>query len=408
MTNPPSPHPAQRQPGRRALDGITILDLTHIGAGPLATSMLGDMGAEVIKVEPRSGDPTRSYDAVFPGADSSYFLGINRSKKSIVLDLKTEGGMEVVHKLLERCQVVIENYRPGALRRLGLDYASVAQRRPDIVYCSISAFGTSGPYADRPGMDILVQGLGGIMGLTGEPGRAPVKIGAPVADFMGSYLAAYGISLALLAKERFGIGQLVSVSLLDGQVGALANYVTGFHVTGKPDAPSGGAHPQIVPYQVFEASDGYLIVACLTEGFWRNLCKALQREDLLTDPRFETNKVRTANREALVPLLAEILQTKTRGEWSEIMARADVPCGPVSTLRDTFADPQVRHNGMVQEIQHPVAGTISVGGVLVSLSETPGRISAPPPTLGQHTIEVLQGLGYATTDIERLRQSGAI
>lgn len=396
-------------PAAGALQGVTILDLTHIGAGPLATSMLGDMGAEVIKVEPlNGGDPTRGYDAVFPGADSSYFLGINRSKKSVALDLKSDGGMQVLRQLLVRSQVVIENYRPGALRRLGLDYDSVSRLRPDIVYCSISAFGASGPYADRPGMDILVQGLGGLMGITGEPGRPPVKIGAPIADFMGSYLAAYGISLALLAKERFGIGQLVTISLLDGQIAALANYVTGFHVTGKPAGPSGGGHPQIVPYQVFAAKDGYLIVACLTETFWLNLCRALGREDLARDLRFVTNGDRTAHRDELVPLLADILETRTRAEWVQLFGAADVPCGPVNALADVFRDPQVRHNQMVLEVEHPLAGTIQVPGIPVKMSATPGRITAPPPRLGEHTESVLRDLGWSDDAIEQLRASGAI
>ncbi|MDB5861383.1 MAG: CoA:oxalate CoA-transferase [Ramlibacter sp.] len=408
MTEPVSIAPTVAA-GTRALDGITILDLTHIGAGPLATSMLGDMGAEVIKVEPRgTGDPTRGYDEVFPGADSSYFLGINRSKKSVALDLKSEAGMQVIHRLLDRCDVVIENYRPGALRRLGLDYDTVQRRKPTIVYCSISAFGPDGPYVDRPGMDIIVQGLGGIMGITGEAGRPPVKVGPPIADFMGSYLAAYGISLALLARERHGIGQLVTISLLDGQIAALANYITGFHVTGKPDVPQGGGHPQIVPYQVFAARDGYLIVACLTEGFWRNMCRVLKQEQLLTDPRFETNKVRTANRGELIPMLSEIFETKTRAEWVEILSAADVPCGPVNKLGDTFSDPQVQHNRMVEKLQHPKAGTISVPGVVVKMSATPGRISAPPPMLGEHTEAVLAGLGYSATEIAAMRGAHVI
>lgn len=395
--------------GARALDGVRILDLTHIGAGPLATSMLGDMGADVIKVEPLGvGDATRGYDEIFPGADSSYFLGINRSKKSVALDLKSEAGKEVAQRLLETCDVVIENYRPGALRRLGLDYDSVARRKPDIVYCSISAFGPDGPYADRPGMDIIVQGMGGIMGITGEPGRPPVKVGPPIADFMGSYLAAYGISLALFARERQGVGQLVTISLLDGQIAALANYITGFHVTGKPDQPPGGGHPQIVPYQVFSAKDGYLIVACLTEGFWRNMCAALGVEHLMHDPRFETNKVRTQHRAELIPILSEIFEMRTREEWVRILGARDVPCGPVNKLGDAFTDAQVRHNRMVEAVDHPKAGTIMVPGVPVKMSATPGRISAPPPMLGEHTAEVLSGLGYDAAALGALRAANVI
>ncbi|MGE0153479.1 MAG: CaiB/BaiF CoA transferase family protein [Reyranellaceae bacterium] len=391
------------------LQGITVLDLTHIGAGPYLTSMLGDMGAEVIKIEPvGGGDPTRAYDAVFPGADSSYFMGLNRSKKSIVLNLKSEGGMRVLDDILARSQVVVESYRPGALRRLGLDYDSVARKRPDIVYCSISAFGVSGPYANRPGMDILVQGMGGLMGITGEPGRQPVKAGPPLADFIGSYLAGFGISMALLARERWGIGQLVTVSLLDGLVASMANYLTGFHVNGKPSGPSGGGHAQIVPYQIFTAKDGYLIIACLTEGFWRNLCKALDLNELVDDPRFVTNEVRVAHRQELVPIISDIIETRTRAEWTEILVKADVPCGPVNSLAEVFADPQVNHNKMVLAVEHPEAGEIKVPGIPIKLSRTPGAIGSPPPLLGQHTETILRGMGYSIEAIDELRQAGAL
>lgn len=394
---------------RRPLVGVRILDLTHIGAGPLATSMLGDMGAEVVKVEPPGrGDATRHYDDVFPGSDSSYFLGINRSKKSITVNLKSDGGRKIVRRLVEDSDVVVENYRPGALRRLGLDYTSLSKQKREIVYCSIAAFGTHGPYANRPGMDILVQGMGGLMQITGEPGRPPVKIGAPIADFIGSYLAAYGIALALIARNRDGVGQLVEVSLLDGQISTLANYITGFHVNGKPSGPSGGGHPQIVPYQVFGAKDGYLIVACLTEGFWRNLCPAIGRADLLDDPRFATNPDRTKHRAILEPLLAEIFESRTKVEWIEVLAAADVPCGPVNSLAETFSDPQVLHNKMVQEVTHPTAGRIKVPGVNVKLSRTPGRISSPPPLLGEHNEVVLLRLGYTAAEIAELRRSSSI
>jgi len=390
------------------LKGITVLDFTHIGAGPYLTSILGDMGADVIKIEPCGvGDPTRRYDEVFPSADSSYFLGLNRSKKSVALNLKTEGGMRVARDLLSRSQVVVESYRPGALRRLGLDYDSVSRERPDIVYCSISAFGVSGPYANRPGMDILVQGMGGLMGITGEPGGPPVKAGPPLTDFIGSYLAGFGIAMALLAKERWGIGQLVTVSLLDGLVASMANYITGFHVNGKPSGPSGGAHAQIVPYQVFTAKDGYLIVACLTEGFWRNLCKALDLMSLIDDPRYATNEMRVVHREELVPLISDIIETKTRAEWTKILSDADVPCGPVNSLAEVFADPQVRHNEMVCTVDHPEAGKITIPGIPIKLSRTPGAICSPPPLLGEHTEAILRNLGYSTKAINDLRKAGA-
>lgn len=393
----------------RPLAGIKVLDFTHIAAGPLATSMLGDMGATVIKVEsPGHGDPTRHYDEVFPGADGSYFLGINRSKLSVTIDLKSKDGLEIVRKLASQSDVLVENYRPGVLRKMGLDYPAMSRVNKNIIYCSIAAFGTTGPYVARPGMDILVQGMGGMMGLTGERGQPPVKIGAPIADFIGSYLALYGITLALLAREKQGFGQLVEISLLDGQIASLANYITGFHANGKPDGPSGGQHPQLVPYQVFGASDGYLIVACLTEGFWTKLCPAIGRADLADDPRFATNKVRTQNRAVLIPILADIFEQKTRGEWTELLTAADVPCGPVNALADAFSDPQVVHNHMVQEVAHPKAGRIKVPGIAVKLSRTPGRISAPPPMLGEHTEEVLADLGYSKEAIAGLRATGII
>lgn len=391
------------------LAGVRVLDLTHIAAGPYCTSMLGDMGAEVIKVErPGRGDDTRRFDQSFPGHDSSYFLGLNRSKKSVTVDLQRPEGTAIVRQLAAKVDVLVESFRAGVLDRLGLGYEALARESPHLVYCSISGFGRTGPFAHRAGMDILIQAMSGIMGLTGEPGRAPVKIGPPLCDFMTSYLALAGIVLALRVRDRHGFGQRVEVSLLDASVASLANFFTGFFATGKPDRPAGGGHPQIVPYQVFPAADRYMVVACLTERMWQRFCSAICREDLASDPRFRTNPDRVAHRELLIPILEEVLRLRAAEEWAAIFDAADVPCGPVNGLREALSHPQVLWNGMVEEVEHATIGRIKVPGVPVKLSATPGRVGGPPPLLGEHTDEVLSGLGYSPEQIARFRASGVL
>ena len=363
---------------KRALEGIRVLDFTHFVAGPWATSLLADFGADVIKVEdPASGDGSRHLDRAFGPGMSSYFVGMNRGKRSLALDLKRPESQEAIHRLLETTDVLIANFRPGVLDRLGLGYPALAARYPRLLYVSLTAFGESGPLADRPAMDIIVQAAGGVMGLTGEAGRAPVKVGAPVADFTGSYMAFGAIALGLFARERDGKGQLIELNLLDGQVSMLANFMVGHALTGRPEGPQGGGHPQIVPYQVFRSADGFIVVGCLTQDFWLALCQELGRPDLAADPRFASNAERVNHRSALVPELEAAFLERSSDAWLQALRTSGVPCGPVHSVREVAAHPQVRANGMVIETQHPLLGPLTVVGNPLHLRATPPRARSP-------------------------------
>lgn len=394
---------------RGPLSGYTVLDLTRWLAGPYATSWLGDMGADVIKIErPGTGDDERHIDKALPNDTCGYFVGVNRSKRSMTLDLSKPEGREVLLLMARSADVIIESYRPGTMERLGLGYEDIAEANPRILYCSISAFGQEGPLRDQPGMDIIAQAIGGMMALTGEPGRPPLRAGVPIADLTAAMLSVSLIALGLLARERFDIGQKVSVSLLDGQISLLANYLPGFFVTGEPRDPVGNAHPQIVPYQPFETRDGHVLVACLTEAFWRRFCGAIQLGNLAEDPRFASNAMRCANRGELIPTLEATMRTKSTAHWLDLLRRVDVPCAPINDLAAIVRDPQVAFNGMIVEIDHPLAGKVRIPGNPMKMSSTPARISRPAPLLGEHTDEVLGAYGISAERIAALRRAGAI
>jgi len=389
------------------LAGVRVIDLTQFVVGPWLTTLLGDLGADVIKIErPGTGDGSRRLDRVFGEGMSSYFIGLNRSKRSIELDLHTPEGAEVVARLLDGADVLIANFRPGVMERLGLGYERLAERYPKLVYLSITAFGEEGPLASKPAMDIIVQAVGGVMGLTGEQGRPPVKVGAPVADFVGAYMAFGAVLLGLYVRQTQGIGQRVDVNLLDGQVSMLANFLTGFAMTGEPMGPQGGSHPQIVPYQVFQTRDSYIVVGCLTEGFWRGLCDVIGRPDLTDDPRFLTNADRVQHRADLVPILSEIFGARPSSAWLALLEERGVPASAVNTTREVVANPQVRLNGMIVDATHPSLGPMTLVGNPFHLHATPPEPSRPAPLLGEHTVEVLRELGYDVADIERLGVRG--
>jgi crotonobetainyl-CoA:carnitine CoA-transferase CaiB-like acyl-CoA transferase len=394
--------PPEVQNGR-PLDGIRVLDFTRWLAGPYATSMLGDMGADVIKIEKIGvGDGTRVVDRLFGDGLSSYYLGLNRSKRSMAVDLATAEGRELILRLAREADVVIENFRPSVMRKLRLDYEDLAAVNSRLIYCSVSSFGPSGPLRDKAGMDLIVQALGGIMGLTGDPNGDPLRAGVPIGDYVGAFLSIIGILLALRARDTMGVGQRVDVALLDGQIALLANYLPGFFVNGKPDRPVGVGHPQIVPYQLFNTADGHLVVACLTEGFWRRLCDTMQLAELRNDARFSTNADRVAHRDELVPLLEEAIARWRTVDLAKALNDADIPCAPVHSLADIADDPQVRHNKMIVSLEQADIGEYQSVGVPVKLSQTPGYPSSPAPKLGEHTEEILTEAGLSSTEIDEL------
>jgi CoA:oxalate CoA-transferase len=389
-----------------ALDGLRVIGLTHLGAGPYALSLLGDLGADVINIEPPGGDSLRGRDAAFE-VMSSYFLSINRSKRDVVLDLKHPDGLEAARRLIAGADVLVENYRVGALDRLGLGYEAMSELNPRLVYVSITPWGLQGPMQQDIGMDLLAQARSGMMGLNGEPGRRPVRVPPPIADFVSAYLAAFGIMCGLRSVEQLGVGQRVETSLLAGQVASLANLITYFARTGEPSQPLGSAHPQLVPCAPFRTADGYIVLACITEGMWRKLCLAIGAPELIDDPRFSRNIDRTKNVDALTQLLEERLGEEPSAHWAEILRAADVPVGPISSLSDLINDPQVIANDYIRDIEHPVVGKLKVPGFPVSFSRTPARESRPAALLGEHTTEVLTELGYSAEQIERMLASGA-
>ena len=392
-----------------ALDGLTVVDLTRVLSGPYCTMMLADMGARVIKVEqPGRGDDTRAWGPPFQNGESAYFLSINRNKESVTLNLKHPEGRRVLDALIERADVLVENFRPGTLERMGLGYADLSRQRPDLVYCSISGFGQTGPRRREPGYDAVLQGEGGLMSITGAPDGPGYRLGIAIVDIVSGMFSAYGIAIALLARERTGRGQYIDVGMLDS-VAALLTYQAGIHfTTGEAPGRLGNRHPSITPYETLDAADGELVVAVGNDQLWRTFCGVIGAEELADDPRFRTNKDRVAAREALRPLLVERLRTRPAAEWLERLRAAGIPCGGVRDLAQVFADPQIIERAMVVALDHPVAGAIRQLGVPIKMSGTPGAVRTPPPALGQHTEAILTELGMGGPEIARLRAAGAI
>lgn len=392
------------------LEGFTVIDFTRVLSGPYCTMQLADMGARVIKIEqPGKGDDTRAWGPPFVNGESAYFLSINRNKESLTLDLKHPEARGVLETLLARADVLVENFRPGTMSRLGLGYEQLAERFPRLVYCAISGFGQTGPRRQEAGYDAVVQAEGGLMSITGAAGGEPYRLGVAISDIVSGMFAAQGIAFALLARERTGRGQLVDIGMLDATA-ALLTYQAGIYFsTGQTPARLGNRHPTIVPYETFEASDGDFVIAVGNDDQWRRFCGVAGLDTLAADERFATNRARVANYDTLRPLLAGRLRTETRGEWVTRLRGAGVPCGSVRDVAEVLQDPHLAARGMVQAVEHAVAGALRVTGVPIKLSATPGAVRTPPPLLGEHTDAILAAdVGLSKEEIATLRSAGAI
>lgn len=391
------------------LDGIRVVDLSRVVAGPYCTMTLGDMGADVVKIEqPGRGDESRAFGPPFLGGESPYYLSINRNKRSCTVDLKHEAGRAVVRRLIAGADVVIQNFRPGAAARLGLDYETVAARRPEVVYCSISGFGEGGPDADRPGYDLIVQGESGLMDLTGEADGPPTRIGTSIADLTAGMMAAQGILLALYARRTTGRGQHVRVAMLDAVASLLTYNAGNYFASGEVPTRRGNDHPSVVPYQTLRARDGWMNLGIANDSLWVRYCDAVGRPDLRDDPRFATAPERVRHRDVLVPIVVEITAGRTVAEWMDVLGAAGVPCGRIRNVAEVCTNPQLTARGKVVEHPHPTAGRVRMIGQPIELSETPGRIDRAPPLLGEHTDEVLRAAGYTDEEIRAFRAAGAV
>ncbi len=390
------------------LSGVRVLDLTRVLAGPYTTMLLADLGAEVVKVEePGVGDEARRVGPFVDGV-SGYFVSINRGKKGITLDLKAGAGRQLFLDLVSKADILLENYRPGVMRKLGLDYAVLHARQPRLVYAACSGFGQTGPYAARGAYDMIVQGMGGIMSITGEPGRPPVRVGVSIGDIAAALFTAVGILAALCHARATGEGQLVDVAMLDCQVAILENAIIRHLVTGEVPGPLGARHPSIAPFEAFPAADGHVILAVGTKQ-WERFCRAIARPDLVRHPHFATNALRAEHADALCEILAPITRQKTVASWVEEMEAIGVPCGPVNTVDQVVRDPQVKAREMLVEVMDAEAGPIRMAGLPIKLSVTPGGVQGRAPRLGEHTDAVLtEWLHMAPDAVARLREEGVL
>ena len=391
------------------LTDLLVLDATRVLAGPFAGMVLADLGAEVIKVErPGTGDDARGFGP-FRNGVSAYFASVNRGKKSLTLDLKRPEGRDILLRLAERADVVLENFRPGVMARLGLGYAQLRERNPRLVYAACSGFGQTGPYRDRPAYDAVIQAMGGIMSITGEEGGPPVRVGASIADITAALCTVIGILGALHRREASGEGQMVDVAMLDCQVGILENAIARYFVSGQAPGRLGTRHPSITPFQAFETLDGQVVVAIGNDRLWERFCQVVGRDELAADERFATNALRTRHHAELLPLMREILGAHPTAWWLAELERAGIPCGPIHGIDELATDPQVAARDMLQEVVDPVAGPMQMAGVPIKLSATPGAIAGPAPALGQHTDAILVGLlGLDAAAIARLRDQGIV
>jgi crotonobetainyl-CoA:carnitine CoA-transferase CaiB-like acyl-CoA transferase len=403
-----------------ALGHLRVLDLTRVLAGPWCTQLLADLGADVIKVErPGTGDDTRAWGPPYlkdpQGADTSeaaYYLAANRGKRSVTVDLAKPEGQRVIRRLAERADVVVENYKVGQLERYGLDYAALAAVNPRLIYCSITGFGQAGPHADRAGYDFIIQGMGGFMSITGErddrPGGGPQKAGIAVSDLMTGMYATVAILAALAHRERTGQGQHIDMALFDVMLAMLANMNMNYLTSGKPPGRAGNAHPNIVPYQVFEAADGHVVIAVGNDSQFVKFCEVAGCPELSVHPSYKRNADRVRNRDAVLAIVEPLVRARPVAFWVERLEGAGVPCGPINNIAQALADPQVAARALRIDLPHPLAGVVPLVANPIKLSATPPVYERPPPTLGQHTTEVLRECGFEEAEIERLKSCGAV
>jgi crotonobetainyl-CoA:carnitine CoA-transferase CaiB-like acyl-CoA transferase len=392
------------------LAGIRVLDLSRALAGPYCTMMLGDMGADVMKVEsPDGGDDSRAWAPPYIGQESAYFLSCNRNKKSITLNLRSEAAKRILTDLIKISDVVVENFRPGVMKKMGFPYETLKAINPRVIFCSISGFGSKGPDASKPGFDLIAQGMSGFMSFTGEVGGGPIKVGVALADINSGMFAAYGILTALYHRQRTGEGQVVETSLFETMVAELTFQAGRFFATGVAPKPEGNRHPLIAPYESFHCQDGYINIAAGNDNLYAQTCQAIDLPELIKDPRFLNNGLRVKNREALTALMEEKTKIFKVKDLQKKLDEVGVPNGPIWSLDQTLTSEQAYALEMVKEIDHPTCGKIKVTGIPVKLSQTPGAVELPPPTLGQHTEEILTRLlGYSKPEVEKLKKEKVI
>ena len=396
--------------GAGPLAGLRVIDLTRVLSGPFCTMTLGDMGAEVIKVEhPTGGDDTRSFAPPYQGDQSAYFLSVNRNKKSLTLNLKDDTAKEVLWQLIETADIIVENFRPGAAKRLGFGYDDVAARRPEMIYATISGFGDTGPEATRPGYDLIVQGESAMMNITGAPDTPPFKMGTSIADLVSGMNLVQGILAALLSRRDSGKGQHVKVSMLEALTSLLTYHAGNYYATGVSSERRGNAHPSIVPYETFKASDGWLNIAVGNDAQWENFCPAIGRLDLKDHELFATIPDRVNNRDQLIPILTDVLQQKSRDDWIAVLSAAGIPCGALRTVAEACENETLKQRGMIWTTDHPTAGKVRSIGNPIEMTDTPFAPPSPAPRLGEHTEAVLGSLlGFSAEKIAALKEQGAI
>ena len=390
------------------LEGVTVLDCTQVMAGPFCTLLLGDMGADVIKVERPEGDDVRRQGPPWVAGRAASFLAINRNKRSLCLNLKTDEGKDVFRRLAQRADVVTENFRPGAMEKLGLSYPQLKELKPSLIYAAISGFGQTGPYSQRRGFDLVAQGMSGLMSVTGVPGGPPVKVGVPITDLTAGMYAAYGILNAYIHRLKTGQGQMVDTSLLEAGIAYSFWESTVYFYGGEIPGPLGSAHRLSAPYQALRTSDGYINIGGPTQRTWASLCRTIGRDELVEDPRFAEPGDRKLREVELAATLEETFGTQTTAHWMKVLDEAGVPCGPINNLDQVYHDPHVLARNMLVEQQDPELGLLKNIGIPVKLSETPGRIRRRAPDLGEHTREVLLEAGYNDADVDRLAEAEVV